>query len=126
MEFVYFNSREELLRIEITKIVYFESNGNYTNVVTTNKLRSCVSMNLGNMERALADQLADQAAMFVRIGKRFIINQHFIYKIDIAKQQLVLSDFDHFAFQIPVSKEALRKLKGLMTTSRKTKSSIWK
>ena len=28
--FLFFNSRDELLRLDISKIVYFESDGNYT------------------------------------------------------------------------------------------------
>lgn len=32
MEYIYFNSRDELLRLRITEIAYFESDGNYCNV----------------------------------------------------------------------------------------------
>ena len=35
--FLFFNSRDELLRLDISKIVYFESDGNYTNIILTNK-----------------------------------------------------------------------------------------
>lgn len=44
MEYIYFNSRDELLRLRITEIAYFESDGNYCNVVTANKLRSPIGM----------------------------------------------------------------------------------
>lgn len=53
MEYIYFNSRDELLRLRITEIAYFESDGNYCNVVTANKLRSPIGMNLTNLEHAL-------------------------------------------------------------------------
>ena len=33
--FLFFNSRDELLRLDISKIVYFESDGNYTNIILT-------------------------------------------------------------------------------------------
>lgn len=46
MEYIYFNSRDELLRLRVTEIAYFESDGNYCNVVTANKLRSPIGMNL--------------------------------------------------------------------------------
>ena len=38
----------------------------------------------------------------------------YVYQINVLKQQLVLSDYDHFAFQVNISKEALRKMKELM------------
>ena len=116
--YIFFNSRDELQRIEVSKIVYFEADGNYTDIVMINKLRASVCMNLGEMEKALAVQLGDDSKQFMRIGKRFIINMHFVYSINIQKQQLILSDYDHFAFQISISKDALRRMKELMLNTR--------
>ena len=116
--YVFFNSRDELQRIEVSKIVYFEADGNYTDIVMVNKLRASICMNLGEMERALAAQIGDEAKMFMRIGKRFIINMRYVYSINVLKQQLVLSDYDHFAFQVSISKEALKKMKELMLVAK--------
>lgn len=114
MKYIYFNSRDELIRLSINSIVYFESDGNYTNVITINKLRSTVGMNLGEMEKALASQLGLVSTIFIRIGKRYIVNRNFIYKLNIQKQMLVLSDLMHFAFQLSISKEALKNMKQLL------------
>ena len=81
-----------------------------------NKLRASVCMNLGEMEKALALQLGTESKQFMRIGKRFIINMQYVYQINVLKQHLILSDYDHFAFQVNISKEALRKMKELMLT----------
>lgn len=116
--YVFFNSRDELQRIEVSKIVYFEADGNYTDIVMVNKLRASICMNLGEMERALAAQIGEEAKMFMRIGKRFIINMRYVYSINVLKQQLVLSDYDHFAFQVSISKEALKKMKELMLVAK--------
>ena len=112
--YIFFNSRDELLRIDFSKIVYFEADGNYTDIVMVNKLRAAVCMNLGEMEKAIAAQIGDEAKTFMRIGKRFIINIRYVYSINVLKQQLVLSDYDHFAFQVNISKDALKKMKDLM------------
>ena len=111
---VYFNSRDKLIRLDIQKIVYFEGDGNYTFIVTANKQKVCVTLNLSHTEEALAKQLGSNANQFMRIGKRFIVNMNYIYQIDIQKQTLMLSDCDHFLFQIPVSKEALKAVKELV------------
>ena len=111
---VYFNSRDKLIRLDIQKIVYFEGDGNYTYIVTANKQKVCVTLNLSHTEEALAKQLRSNANQFMRIGKRFIVNMKYIYQIDIQKQTLMLSDCDHFLFQIPVSKEALKAVKELV------------
>jgi len=111
---VYFNSRDKLIRLDIQKIVYFEGDGNYTYIVTANKQKVCVTMNLSHTEEALAKQLGSNANQFMRIGKRFIVNMNYIYQIDIQKQTLMLSDCETFLFQMPVSKEALKAVKELV------------
>ena len=116
--YVFFNSRDELQRIEVSKIVYLEADGNYTTIVMVNKLHASVCINLGEMEKALAMQIGDESKHFMRIGKRFIVNLQYVYSINVLKQQLILSDYDHFAFQISISKDALRKMKELMLTIR--------
>ena len=112
MEYIYFNSRDELLRLRITEIAYFESDGNYCNVV---------GMNLTNLEHALDKQLGNEATTFIRIGKRFIVNKRYICKVNIPKQRLVITDYDRFTFQLPISRDALKQLKALITLSTEKK-----
>ena len=115
---IYFNSRDMLLRIPVSQIVFFEADGNYTNIVTTNKLKACLCMNLGHTEQALATQLGEHAVHFMRIGKSVIVNMRYIYQVDIAKQQIILSDFQHFTYAVPASKEALKTVKELIIHNR--------
>lgn len=111
---IYFNSRDKLIRLDIEKIVYFEGDGNYTYIVTANKQKVCITMNLSHTEDALAAQLGDRAKQFMRIGKRFIVNMNYIFQVDIQKQTLMLSDCERFLFQLPVSKEALKAVKEIV------------
>ena len=111
---VYFNSRDRLIRLDIHKIVYFEGDGNYTNIVTANKQKVCITLNLAHTEEALASQLGENARHFMRIGKRFIVNMNYIYQVDIQKQVLMLSDCENFLFHMPVSKDALKAVKELV------------
>lgn len=114
LDYLLFNSRDELLRVKVQNIVYFESEGNYTAMVTVNKLRPTVCMNLAHVEQLLAERLGDRRAMFVRVGKRHIVNIKYLYSIVPAKQRLVLSDQSTFAYQLEISKEALTKMKQLV------------
>ena len=118
MNYIIINSRDQLFRLEITKIVYFEADGNYTKIVMANKLKALVALNLGQVEKALAEQVKEQAALFMRVGKRFIINRKYIYEVNLAKQCLVLSDFSLFAYQLLISKAALKGVKELMICSK--------
>ena len=105
------NSRDELFRIDVSKIVYFESDGNYTNFVLSDKVKGSVCMNLAEMQNLLTKSLQEKAKIFARIGKRHIINLNYVYHISVLRQRLVLSDGEVFAYAIEASKEALKQLK---------------
>ena len=117
MNHIIINLRDQLLRLEIAKIVYFEADGNYTKVVMANKLKSELPLSLSNIEKALSTQLGEDAATFMRVGKRFIINRKYIYDVNVSKQQLILTDFTLFAYQLPISKAALRSIKAYLSHS---------
>lgn len=113
-EFLYINTRDELLRIDCSKIVYMEGDGNYTTIVLVNKLKATVGMNLAEMQRYISDKMQERASFLVRIGKRFIVNVNFIHQINVLRQSLTITDGIHFAFQLGISKEALKQMKTLM------------
>ena len=112
--YLYINTRDELYRIDCSKIVYMEGDGNYTNIVLVNKIKASICMNLSEMQRLISENLKEHASIFARVGKRFIINLNFVYQINVLRQVLTVTDGIHFAFQLGVSKEALRQLKVIM------------
>ena len=112
-KFLYLNSRDEFFRIDISKIVYFEADGNYTNIILSNKVRGVVCMNLSQMQSVLTESLKETATIFARIGKSQIINLNYVYQIAIVRQKLVLSDGENFEYVINASKEALKNLREL-------------
>ncbi|MBO4306988.1 MAG: LytTR family transcriptional regulator DNA-binding domain-containing protein [Bacteroidales bacterium] len=116
-KYLLLNSRDELYRIDISRIVYFEADGNYTRIVLSNNTKGVVGMNLAQMQRVLNDSLKESAVIFARVGKKHIININYIYCIAVLRQQLILSDGGNFSFQLDVSKEALKKLKELYVPS---------
>ncbi len=113
-DWLFLNSRDDLLRIDMSEIAYFEADGNYTSIVLTNKLKCTVGMSLGKMENLLAERLKGKVMYFARIGKRYIINLNFVFQINILKHRLILSDFHQCSYSLDVSKDALKKLKELM------------
>lgn len=73
------------------------------------------------LEHALDKQLGNETTTFIRIGKRFIVNKRYICKVNIPKQRLVITDYDRFTFQLPISRDALKQLKALITLSTEKK-----
>lgn len=71
-------------------------------------------MNLSEMQKLISESLRERASIFARVGKRFIVNMNYIYKVQPLHQSLIVTDGINFAFQLGISKEALRKLKDIM------------
>jgi DNA-binding LytR/AlgR family response regulator len=80
----------------------------------------CVfSINLSHVQQLIEEQLGYESAIFIRIGKQLIVNRSYIFKINPAKQQLImLNNEQKQAFVLQASKEALKKLKDLIEKER--------
>lgn len=104
----------EFLRVPADRLMYVSSDGNYSNVVTLDGEKRLVSLQLGQIEDLIADQLGEHGVNFLRLGRSLIINVDYIYLIDIAKQQLILSDCTGSKHDLTASREVLIKLKAYM------------
>lgn len=104
----------ELLRVPSDRLVYISADGNYSNIVTQDNRSKMVSFQLGQIEDLIGDQLGDSGNSFIRLGRGLIINSDFIYSIDIAKQQLILSDCLDCYHELSASREVLIKLKAYL------------
>lgn len=114
--FITISKGTEFLRIPADHLVFISADGNYSNVVTRDGKSALVSFQLGQVEDLIADQLGDGGGQFIRLGRGLIINIHFVYRIDIATQQLVLSDCSGCYHELSASREVLIKLKAYMET----------
>ena len=72
--YIYIITRDELVRLDCSKVVYMVGDGNYTDIVLVNKQKHSICMNLSRMQQLVSESLREQASFFVRIGKRFIVN----------------------------------------------------
>lgn len=114
--FITISKGTEFLRIPAEHLVFISADGNYSNVMTRDGKSVLVSFQLGQVEDLIADQLGDGGGQFIRLGRGLIINIHFVYRIDIATQQLVLSDCNGCYHELSASREVLIKLKAYMET----------
>lgn len=101
----------ELLRVPQDQLMYISSDGNYSNVFTADGRSRLVCLQLGIIEDIIREQLDENGGNFLRLGRSLIINTDYIYLIDIAKQQLILSDCKGSWYDLTASREALGKLK---------------
>lgn len=111
MKHIVISKGTELLRVPQDRLMYVSSDGNYSNVFTADGRSRLICLQLGQIEDLIGDQLGDDGGNFLRLGRSLIINTDYLYLIDIAKQQLVLSDCKGSWHELTASREVLTKLK---------------
>lgn len=62
-------TRDELLRIKIGQILYFEADRNYTKLLLSNGIQFTFAINIGKIEELLETQVAGSNAILMRVGK---------------------------------------------------------
>lgn len=114
---ILFNTRDELVRVDLDKMVYAMAEDNYVHLHFRNGQDVMVATSLQSLERLILGVISKgRKGVYTRIGRRYIINNDYITQINVLKQQLVLSDLDSLKPTIlNVSKEALKTLKQTMT-----------
>lgn len=111
---LFFHNRDELTKVRLEKVAYFEADGNYTHVYFTNGFKASVLVSLCAIENLINDKLRGKVQPFIRIGKKYIVNHRCICHINTLKQKLILTDFESDKiFTLSISKEALKNLKNL-------------
>ena len=104
-------TRDELLRIKIGQILYFEADRNYTKLLLSNGIQFTFAINIGKIEEFLEKQVSGSNDMLVRVGKSHIINKTHILQINLPKQKLLLLTQEGKPRELVISKDPLKQLK---------------
>jgi DNA-binding LytR/AlgR family response regulator len=104
-------TRDELLRIKISQILYFEADRNYTKLLLSNGIQFTFAINIGKIEEILEKQVAGSSSILMRVGKSHIINKDHILQINLPKQRLLLLTGEGKPKELVISKDPLKTLK---------------
>lgn len=95
-------------------VVYIAADGNYSVITMAEGGNFVLTLQLGQIERRIAEMLDYDDNRFIRIGKSLIVNCDFIAFINPQRQKMILSDGRTFRHEVSASKEALKALKALL------------
>ncbi len=107
---LYFDSRDELTCIDTDLVAVVQANGNYSRVIYITKREVTLTFGISKLEEILKSS-NNRKNRFIRLGRSFIINHSFLHKIDVLKQQLILSDGDKNEVRIKLPKLILKSYK---------------
>lgn len=117
---LYFDTRDELTCIETDLVAVVQANGNYSRVVYITKREIMVTQGISKIEEILKANNG-RRNKFIRLGRSFIVNHSFLYKMDVLKQQIVLSDGGKDEIRLTVPKSILKSYKNATIKSIKNK-----
>ena len=111
-----FNTRDELIAIDLDLLAAVEANGSYTRALYISKREFLLTTTISSVEKALSHFNA-QGYKFIRLGRSVIINHKFLARIELNKQQLVLSDGISHDVRVRIPKQTLRTYKEAVSRS---------
>lgn len=117
---IYFNTRDELTAIDSENIAVVQANGNYSKIVTIYRKEIMLTSGITKVEQVLKS-VNDTKSRFVRVGRSLVVNHSYLQKIDLIKQQMVLSCQGN-EIKINVSKKTLKVYKDAIAKSIKIKN----
>lgn len=109
-----FATTTEIVRVPADTVVYITADGNYSAITLADGENFVLTLQLGQIERRIAEMLDKDDHRFIRIGKSLIVNRDFIAFIHPVRQKMILSDCRNFRHEVSASKDALKALKELL------------
>ena len=118
MKKICLNNRDEMIVLFVDNIAYIMADGNYTKICYIGGMTTVLSFGISKVETLVSASYADgEVSPFVRLGRSVIINQWFLYDINVLKQHLVLSDCMKNTITLKLPKPLLKKYKDLVSKS---------
>ena len=118
MKKICINNRDEMVILFVDNIAYIMADGNYTKICYMGGMTTVLSFGLSKVEAMVSAAYAEGTiSPFVRLGRSVIINQLFLYDINILKQHLVLSDCMKNTITLKLPKPLLKKYVDLVSRS---------
>ena len=109
-----FTTTSEIVRVPADSVVFITADGNYSAITLADGEKFVLTLQLGQIERRIAEMLDKDDHRFIRIGKNLIVNRDFIAFIHPVRQKMILSDCRNFRHEVSASKDALKALKELL------------
>lgn len=109
-----FSTRDELIKIDLRQVAFFESDANYVNIYYIRGGKTASLLSTLEDIYMLISETTDKEH-FVRVGRKHIVNTDYVFRINMTNQNVsFLSDSAPMLLQIRVSKAALAEFRVTM------------
>lgn len=111
-ELILQNTGTEILKVRPSDILYIESDGNYCRMNLTGGFMQQLWFSRQKFISIISRQMKNERPVFIVVGRSWIINMDYIYRINPTLGELVIFDpCNPSLVNLHASQEALNKLK---------------
>ena len=111
-ELLIHNGGTELIKVRSSDIIYIEAEGNYCCMYLAGGFKQQLWFNRQRFISIISRQLRDEKPTFIVVGRSYIINLAYIFRINPVQSELILFDSSKpEQISLHASQEALNKLK---------------
>jgi DNA-binding LytR/AlgR family response regulator len=96
--------------------MYVQADGNYVTLHFRDSSTKVLTMQLNEFEKLLKRKAVRK---FSRVGRSLIVNNQYVFSINLTKQEIVISDKIMFTCNLTASKGALEDLKNNIEKNKK-------
>lgn len=114
MKKILINKRDEMVVVFLDNLAYMLADGSYTKVVYIGGMQTTLAMGISEMEKIITNTCKKKPSPFIRLGRSLILNQSFLYSINITKHRITLSDTAKNILHLELPKPLLKKYKSLL------------
>lgn len=107
-----YNTRDELVVVDLDKVAYMQAGGNYSLFVYITGHKTTLTAGLSSVEKMIAKAYEKgKPSPFVRLGRSVIVNIGYLSRVNVLKQNIVFSDLEHQPLVLSIPKSLVRGFK---------------
>lgn len=114
MKKILINKRDEMVVVFLDNVAYLLADGSYTKIVYIGGMQTILAIGITDMEKIITNACGNKPSPFIRLGRSLILNQSFLYNINLVKHRITLSDTDKNVLCLELPKPLLKKYKNLL------------
>lgn len=114
MKKILINKRDEMVVVFLDNVAYFSADGSYTKMVYISGMQTYLAIGITEMEKIITSTCGNKPSPFIRLGRSIILNQSFLFSINVLTHKITLSDSFKNILNLELPKPLLKKYKNLL------------
>ena len=114
MKKILINKRDEMVVVYLDNLAYLLADGSYTKIVYIGGMQTTLAIGISDMEKIITNAFTKKPSPFIRLGRSLILNQSFLYRINLLNHRITLSDTTKNILHLELPKPLLKKYKNML------------